>query len=185
VIGILHAKYVLLEGDEGLVLLEPRAARERVVYEQILAQASKGDIDSQGLLVPEVLDLDSHDLDVVMSNQENFEEAGISIEPFGGGSIQVRSLPSLIKVTKPRELITKLIDELVETQGASKGKKITFQVFAETIARRVSRYEPADISRVEGVLDEMFKCDLPYCTPKGAPTLIQISLKELEKKFKG
>ncbi len=184
-IGVLHTKYVLLEGEEGLVLLEPRAARERIVYEKILEQASAGEVTSQGLLVPEVIDLDSRDLDVVMSNLENFNEAGISIEPFGGGSIQVRTLPTIIQVKNPRELISKVIDELIETQGASRGKKLTFEVFAETISRRVSRYEVSDLSRVESLLDEMFQCDLPYCTPKGNPTLIQISLKELEKKFKG
>ncbi len=185
IIGILHTKYILLEGEEGLVLLEPKAARERIVYEKILQQASVGDVISQGLLVPEVIDLDSRDLDVVMSNLENFKEAGISVEPFGGGSIQVRSLPVIIQVKNPRELITKLIDELIETQGATRGKKLAFEAFAEAIARRVARYESPDLSRIEHLLDEMFQCDLPYCTPKGSPTLIQISLKELEKKFKG
>lgn len=184
-IGILHTKYILLEGEDGLVLLEPKAARERIVYEKILEQASAGAVISQGLLVPEVIDLDSRDLDVVISNLENFNEGGISVEPFGGGSIQVRSLPAIIQVKNPRELITKLIDELIETQGATRGKKLAFVAFAEAIARRVARYESSDLSRVEGLLDEMFQCDLPYCTPKGSPTLIQISLKELEKKFKG
>jgi len=184
-VGVLHNKYILLEGEEGLVLLEPKAARERITYEKILQQASAGEVASQGLLVPEVIELDSRDLDIVMSNRENFQEAGISVEPFGGGSIQVRSLPAIIHVKNPRELITKLIDELIDTQGATRGKKLAFEAFAEAIARRVARYEACDLSRVENLLDEMFQCDLPYCTPKGSPTLIQISLKELEKKFKG
>ncbi|MGJ8657954.1 MAG: DNA mismatch repair endonuclease MutL [Akkermansiaceae bacterium] len=186
ILSALHDTYILMEGDDGLVLLEPKAARDRIAYEKVMLMAKKSDgVLSQGLLVPEVIDLDSRDLDVVMSNLENFSEAGISIEPFGGGSIQVRSLPSLVDVEKPREFITAMIDELIETQGGRRGKQMAFEAFAETLANRISKYETCDLRSVESLLDEMFGCDLPYCTPDGRPTLIQISIKELEKKFKG
>ncbi len=185
VLSVLHDTYILMEGDDGLVLLEPKAARDRIAYEQILSGTKQGGMESQGLLVPEVIDLEARDLDVVMSNLENFSEAGISIEPFGGGSIQVRSLPVMIDVEKPREFITAMIDELIDTQGARRGKQMAFEAFAETLSNRISKNERCDIRGVENLLDEMFACDLPYCTPDGRPTLIQISLKELEKKFKG
>lgn len=186
VLSTLHDTYILMEGEDGLVLLEPKAARDRIAYEQVLSMAKEGEgVASQGLLVPEVIDLDARDLDVVMSNLENFSEAGISIEPFGGGSIQVRSLPALVDVEKPREFITAMIDELIETQGGRRGKQMAFEAFAETLASRISKYEGCDLRGVESLLDEMFGCDLPYCTPDGRPTLIQISIKELEKKFKG
>ncbi len=186
----LHDTYVLMEGEDGLVLLEPKAARDRVVYEKVLDSAQKhtGDgveIASQGLLVPEVIDLEARDLDVVLSNLENFSEAGISIEPFGGSSVQVRSLPALIEVDSPREFITVMIDELIATQGGRRGKQMAFEVFAETLSQRVAKYECCDLRGVENLLDELFACDLPYCTPDGRPTLVQISLNELERKFKG
>ena len=190
ILSVLHDTYVLMQGEDGLVLLEPKAARDRVVYEQVLESSEKHtsdgtEIASQGLLVPEVVDLEARDLDVVLSNLENFSEAGISIEPFGGGSIQVRSLPALIDVESPREFITTMIDELIDTQGAKRGKQMAFEVFAETLSHRVARYERCDLRGVEHLLDELFACDLPYCTPNGRPTLVQISLSELEKKFKG
>jgi len=190
ILSSLRDIYVLMEGEEGLVLLEPKAARDRVVYEQVLKSAQEhekngAEIASQGLLVPEVIDLEARDLDVVMSNLDNFSEAGISIEPFGGSSIQVRSLPTLINVDSPREFITTMIDELIETQGGRRGKQMAFEVFAETLSLRVARYERCDLRGVENLLDELFACDLPYCTPDGRPTLVQISLNELEKKFKG
>ena len=186
ILSVLHDTYILMQGDDGLVLLEPKAARDRIAYEQVLnAVKESGGIESQGLLVPEVIDLEARDLDVVMNNLENFSEAGISIEPFGGSSIQVRSLPALAPVEKPREFIISMIDELIETQGGRRGKQMAFEAFAETLSNRISKYERCDLRGVESLLDEMFGCDLPYCTPDGRPTLIQISIKELEKKFKG
>ncbi len=186
ILSVLHDTYILMEGEDGLVLLEPKAARDRVAYEGVLlAVKESGGIESQGLLVPEVIDLEARDLDVVMSNLENFSEAGISIEPFGGSSIQVRSLPALVHVENPREFITTMIDELIDTQGGRRGKQMAFEAFAETLSNRISKYERCDLRGVDNLLDEMFACDLPYCTPDGRPTLIQISIKELEKKFKG
>ncbi len=186
ILSVLFDAYILMEGEDGLVLLEPKAARDRITYEGFLnAARESGEITRQGLLVPEVIDLEARDLDVVMSNVENFAEAGISIEPFGGGSIQVRSLPALLEMENPREFITKMIDELIETQGGRRGKQMAFEAFAEVLSHRVSRYEGCDLRGVENLLDAMFACDLPYCTPDGRPTLIQISIKELEKKFKG
>ena len=56
ILSVLHDTYILMEGDDGLVLLEPKAARDRIVYEQVLkAVRESGGIESQGLLVPEVL----------------------------------------------------------------------------------------------------------------------------------
>jgi DNA mismatch repair protein MutL len=78
-----------------------------------------------------------------------------------------------------------MIDELIDTQGARRGKQMAFESFAETLSNRISKYESCDLRGVENLLDEMFACDLPYCTPDGRPTLIQISMKELEKKFRG
>ena len=184
-IGLLHGKYVLLQGEDGLVLLDPKAGRERVVYEQVIASGESGKVEEQGLLVPEVLELDARDYDVILLNVDNFREAGISLEPFGGSSFQVRSLPSVLQVENPREFITKLIDELIETQGGKRGKQMAFELFAEAIAARAGRCEKCDLKTAPMLLEEMFQCDLPYCTPSGKPTLIQISMKELERKFKG
>lgn len=184
-IGMLHGKYILLQGDDGLVLLDPKAGRERVVYEQVVTSAESGSVEEQGLLVPEVLELEARDYDVVLQNVDNFREAGITLEPFGGSSFQVRSLPAVLEVENPREFITKVIDELIETQGGRRGKQMAFELFAETIAARVGRNESCDMETTGNLLDAMFQCDLPYCTPSGKPTLIQISMKELERKFKG
>jgi DNA mismatch repair protein MutL len=182
ILATLHERYLLMQGEDGLVLLEPKAARERIVYEAFLE--GEGDaIESQGLLVPELIELDARDLDVVLTNMENFTEAGISIEPFGGSTLQVRSMPAVLSAKDPRAFITTLIDELVETVGAKRGKHLAFEIFAEKLAKRAAWNEVCKLSGAEHLLAQLFKCDLPYCAPDGRPTLIQISLKELERKF--
>lgn len=183
IIGPLHNRYVVLEGEEGVVLLDPVAARERIVYEDLLAAADGEGVNSQGLLVPELLELDAVDADIVLRHADHFSEAGMQVDSFGGSTVKVSSLPAFLKVSDVRGFLLELVDELIETVGGRRGKAMAFEAFAAGVARRVGRHEPCEVKHAEGLLTGMFACDLPYCTPDGKPTLIHISLNELDRKF--
>ncbi|MFK7909614.1 MAG: DNA mismatch repair endonuclease MutL [Akkermansiaceae bacterium] len=182
-IGPLHDRYIVMQGEEGVVLLDPVAARERIVYESLL-QGSQGDgIDAQGLLVPELLELEALDAEIVLRHADHFSEAGMIVESFGGSTVQVSSIPNFLKVSDVRKFLLELVDELHETVGARRAKAVAFETFAASLALRVGRYEPCRIDHAEALLESMFACDLPYCTPDGRPTIIHISLSELDRKF--
>ena len=186
VIGPLHDRYIVLEGDEGVVLLDPVAARERIVYEELLRAVAADDaegISSQGLLVPELLELEALDADLVMRHADHFADAGMSVEAFGGGTVKVNSLPSFLKVSDVRGFLLELVDELHETVGTRKGKAMAYEAFAAGVALRAGMREPCRIDHANALLAAMFACELPYCTPDGRPTLIHISLNELDRKF--
>lgn len=185
IIGPLHDRYIVLEGNEGAVLLDPVAARERIVYEQLLMAVSAGGgaITSQGLLVPELLELEALDADLVVRHSEHFADAGIQVESFGGNTVKVSSIPSFIKVSDVRGFLLELVDELHATVGTRHAKSIAYESFAGGVARRVGKREPCSIDHADLLLRSLFACDLPYSTPDGRPTLIHISLNELDRKF--
>lgn len=180
-IGPLHDRYIVMEGEEGVVLLDPVAARERVVYEFLLKNS--GGIDTQGLLVPELLELESLDADIVMRHESHFADAGMAVEAFGGSTVKVSSVPSFLKLSDVRAFLVGLVDELSDTLGGKKGKALAYESFAASLASRAGRSEPCRIDHAEHLLKAMFDCDLPYCAPDGRPTLIHISLNELDRKF--
>ena len=184
-IGPLHDRYIVMEGEQGVVLLDPVAARERVVYEYLLKHAgddAKG-VESQGLLVPELFELEALDAELVVRHESHFADAGIAVESFGGSTVKVSSVPSFLKVSDVRSFLLSLVDELSETLGSKRGKTMAFETFAATIAAGAGRGEPCRIDHAEGLLKAMFGCDLPYCSPDGRPTIIHISMTELDRKF--
>jgi DNA mismatch repair protein MutL len=183
VIGALTGRYVLLEASDGLVLLDPRAARERILYELFLANAGKGAVETQGLLVPVLVELDARDADVVLRNAENFREAGMEVESFGGTTLQLLGVPGMLAGDDAKSLLLELVDALVETEGEAKGKALTFERFAARLARVGGRGERCSSEAAAPLLDELFACDLPYCTHDGRPTLVQIADQELDRKF--
>ena len=183
VMGVLHGSYFVLEGSDGLALLEGEAARERVLYESILKVMEKGTSESQGLLVPLLIDLESRDLDVVLRNVDNFRLAGMELEPFGAGTIQLRGIPSAFDMEEPRALLLDVVDELVHSAEGKSSRELTAEKFAAKLARAGAKRGRCSENEGKALLKQLFECDQPYVTPGGRPILVEYALSELERKF--
>jgi len=140
-------------------------------------------VSAQGLLIPEILELDAVDADLVLRHVHHFSEAGMLVESFGGSTVKVSSIPSFLELSDVSGFLHELVDELHVTVGTRRGKSMAFEAFAASLARRIGRHELCRVDHAETLLKSMFECDLPYCTPDGRPTLIHISLSELDRKF--
>ena len=181
VVGALSDRYALLEGEEGLVLLEPRAARERIYYESLINGEEV--IESQGLLVPVLLELDSRDIDFLMRHREHFDQAGFTLESFGGQTVTISSVPSFLESGDPKRALIDLVDLVLDRDGGSRVKKLAYEGFSAKVVKIAAGQESWNVASLKGILDDLFLCDLPYCDPAGRPTLVQISYQELDRKF--
>jgi DNA mismatch repair protein MutL len=182
IIGLLHHRYVLMESEDGLVLFDPRAGRERIFYERLLGDR-EGVVESQGLLVPELLDLDPRDHEMIVRERESLAAAGVEVESFGGNTLQVRSLPACLGLADPKPMIAALIDELLHESVP--GRRFAFERLAKLLAKRAAAGLPVRLAETSSLLGELFACELPYCAPDGRPTLIEYSLRELDRRFGG
>ena len=178
--GMLHHRLVVMESEDGLVLFDPKAARERIYYEKLLKNRS-GTLETQSLLVPVLLELDPRDLDLVLRERMALVEAGIEVEAFGGNTLQVRCLPTCLPVDDPRAFLGALMDELLHE--AAPGMRFAFERLARLLARRAAAQVTPKLAEVACLLADLFACELPYCTPGGRPTLSELGMSELERRF--
>ncbi|MDB4419969.1 DNA mismatch repair endonuclease MutL [Akkermansiaceae bacterium] len=181
IVGTLSKRYALLEGEEGLVLLEPQAARERIFYERLICE--QGEIESQGLLVPVLLELDVRDIDLLMRFREHFDQAGFTLESFGGQTVTISAAPSFLNRKDIKRALIDLVDLVIDREGSSRVKRLAYEGFASKVSYVLARQDGWSESSLSALLDDLFKCDLPYCDPAGRPTLVQISFQELDRKF--
>lgn len=181
IVGTLSKSYALLEGEEGLVLLEPQAARERIFYERLICE--QGEIESQGLLVPVLLELDVRDVDLLMRFREHFDQAGFTLESFGGQTVTISAAPSFLNRKDIKRALIDLVDLVIDREGSSRVKRLAYEGFASKVSYVLARQDGWSESSLSALLDDLFKCDLPYCDPAGRPTLVQISFQELDRKF--
>jgi DNA mismatch repair protein MutL len=179
-LGLLQRRFVLMESDDGLVLFDPKAARERIIYEGMLQHREAG-VPVQHLLVPVLLDLDPRDMDLILRERSSLASAGIEIEEFGGNTVQVRSLPEGLGVGDSLGFARELLDELLH--GPVQGGKFAFERLAKLLARRASLLVSPSLDEARSLLDELFRCELPYCAADGRPTMIEFGMRELERRF--
>ena len=169
-----------MESEDGLVLFDPKAAKERILYETLMRQR-EGSPAAQALLVPVLLELDPRDLEMVLRERDAFAGAGIEVESFGGNTVQIRSLPACLGIGDPRPFLGELLDELLHEPVS--GARFAFERLARMLARRAGLLVEPRLAETQPLLAELFACDLPYCAADGRPTLTEFGLRELDRRF--
>jgi DNA mismatch repair protein MutL len=184
IIGILNKLYVLMENQDGLVLVDQHAAHERILFEELRRRMEEQGVPSQRLLLAQTFELAPRDAEWVERNAATLQKMGIGIEPFGQNAFKIDSLPTFLDVSNPVSFMRKVIDGLKSASNGSSPLRLGEDMIAKTVCRHaVKANDPLGYLEVEKLISDLLECDLPYCCPHGRPTMIQISLTELEKKF--
>jgi len=183
VVGQLGATYVICEGPDGLYLIDQHAAHERVLYEQFLGERAAQKLAIQPLLEPLVLDLSPEQAAVAAEALGTLAELGIAIEPFGGGSYLVRSLPAILGKDTPQAALIEIIDGLAQADdvvGAThEGALITL------ICKRaaVKGGQVLSLAEMQELVRRLEACRAPRTCPHGRPTMLHVSATELARMF--
>ena len=99
--GMVGDGYLVLEGDEGLVLLDSRAASERILFEFLMRQIAEGNAPSQRLLIPAIVEMPSREHAWVVEHLEDLRAAGFYVEPFGGATLKIEGIPASAAEKEP------------------------------------------------------------------------------------
>jgi len=127
--------------------------------------------------------MDARDVDILLRFQDHFESAGFAVEFFGGRTVQVSEVPHFMDLGEVRKVLLELVDALIRKDGLGATKKLAYEGFAAQVAVTEGRNARWNEGEAEQLLNDLFKCDLPYCDSAGKPTLVQISHQELKRKF--
>lgn len=183
VIGQLGTTYIVTEGPDGMVLLDQHAAHERVLFERLLAQREDAEPASQTLLEPALVELGPEAADLLDEHSPALARLGFGVEPFGGSTVLVRALPTIIADNEPRRVLEDVAAALLagdEPLGAP---------VEETVARRVCKQaaikagQPLDHPEMEALIRALEQCESPRTCPHGRPTMIRLTVKQLAREF--
>jgi len=179
-VGMLQDRYVIFESDDGLVLFDPKAAQERIIFER-LTKARAAGMETQSLLVPVLIELDPRDLDILLREKLALLEAGLEIEAFGGNTLQLRSIPAFLKMEDPKAFLDEILEETLH--GPASAGKFAFERLSRIIASKISKRVVPRLIEAQELLEELFECDLPYCAADGRPTLTEYNRKDIDRRF--
>ena len=184
VVGQVGGLFVVLETDEGLVLLDPHAAHERVLFDRWLAQALQGDVAAQGLLVPETHHLSPKDADTVRAVLPELRAMGFGISEFGGDSFIVDALPAVLNLVSSTGLLPQIALSL-EAGGSRGGTERWIRDRVATAACRaaVKARDRLTLQEIERLVMDLAVSARPYTCPHGRPTMVHFSFPDLYRKF--
>ncbi|MEM6780599.1 MAG: DNA mismatch repair endonuclease MutL, partial [Pseudomonadota bacterium] len=179
----IHENYIVAQTEDGLVIVDQHAAHERLVYERFKAQISDGEIASQGLLTPEIVDLDDTQAARILEQADFLKTLGLEIEAFGAGSIAVNTVPAILSDRlNIQKLITELADELSEHNTADGlENKINDMLSTMACHGSVRSGRRLNADEMNALLRQMEQTPNSGHCNHGRPTYIQLDLKDIEK----
>jgi DNA mismatch repair protein MutL len=183
IIGVFDQTYILADSPGGLVLIDQHAAHERVMFERLMDAANNSAVVQQRLLLPEVLELPRQEMSLLFAHKELFERFGFDIERAGGNTVLLNAIPQNFGKCKDiAGFFADMSHELGENSSVSSS------VRPENLARAACRaavkaHDQLDRKAMEILLEDLKNCRQGTLCPHGRPTMVTLSLKEIEKRF--
>ncbi len=184
IIGQLHRLYLLLEFEDGLLVIDQHAAHERIVYERLKEQMRTGGIAVQELLEPIVLHLDARDAERILSIADVLAEVGFSVSSFGGNEVLVSTLPEVFGRRADESELLALVDRAVALGGQAAKEQFMDELVKLTACHSAIRAgHPMDREEIrELVLELASTPNRDHCC-HGRPSMIKVTRQELDRRF--
>ena len=178
--------YIAGEDANGLLIIDQHAAHTRVLFEQAMESLQNNIAqDSQELLFPELIDLSKQEKEIFRNVDEQLRKLGFFVEPFGGDTFQIRSIPSSLPLSRAAKAVHDFLNDVDEND--TKNDMVKFQ---ESIAKswaKTNAYQAGDKLKPEEItslVGQLMITQDPLKSPFGNPTLMRLTLDELSKKFR-
>ncbi|MGB0743367.1 MAG: DNA mismatch repair endonuclease MutL [Opitutales bacterium] len=181
-IRLLKNQYALLESPKGLILLHLRHADQRVRFERILRTYDSDEPPSQGLLIPEPIELEPMAANTMAEHLKLLNGCGFRIEEFGRNFYRIEAVPTWLDPASAVAFVRDTIDAF--RQNRNRNDRLRWQSVAELAA--AGSYQKNDLMNehtAQKLADELLRCEVPHTSPSGKPTYKETNWRELERHF--
>jgi len=181
----LYDSYIVLETDQGMLVIDQHALHERILYEQYRARLQSGTLESQALLIPETIDLPVEALGLLLEQRDALADLGLHIEPFGGQTVVLTAYPTLLGSRSGTELLRAIVDHLLQHERLPP-REVLFNHLLSLMAchsairagERLSSEQIAELAAQRHLAED------PHHCPHGRPTALLFTKKDLERQFR-
>lgn len=175
--------YIVAQDSGGLVLIDQHAAHERIRYEQLMDQYENEQKAVQPLLVPLQIEFSGEEAGVIEGNKDIFVGLGFDIEPFGGNTFVVNGVPAFLSGEDAQQVIKGVLDDLLNESKPSRVQGFEEVINYMSCRSAIKFGQKLSLGEMQVLIDDMGKLKRPYTCPHGRPTMISLTLSELEKMF--
>ncbi len=183
-LGLAHGVYALFETDAGLLVLDRRAAHERVWYERLRAEFAAARVATQRLLLPVPVELDAITTELLLDRLRFLNEHGFEIVEFGRNFFRIEGVPVWMDPADAEAFLRDLLGALREGLLSSREPDLARDELARLAARRAVRLPAAPgEAEMHALVAQLFACRQPMTNPAGNPTYLELNSGELARRF--
>jgi DNA mismatch repair protein MutL len=183
-LGQLHESFIIAAGRDGLWIIDQHVAHERILFERVLKQRAAGNVETQSLLMPLVVQLTPGQQIEYARIADELHATGFETEPFGNRTIAIKAAPAAIGAAD----LEKVLTEVLETADAEL-RGLSLQDVRRSIAASIACQAAIkvnmrlDHAKMEWLLRALAATDCPMSCPHGRPIALQYSTREILKAF--
>ena len=181
----MHNRYIVVECGDGIEVIDQHALHERVLYERLKASVADGHLEVQPLLVPERVELEAAELELVTEHAEALERAGMRVEPFGGSTVIVTSKPVLAGNAPAAEIVREVLDRLSAVAAVGDAAMLVDEVLHGLACRAaIKAGDPLSMEEVDALVRDRRMVRESHHCPHGRPTSLVLSRQDLDRQFR-
>jgi DNA mismatch repair protein MutL len=172
-------RFIVAQAKNGLMLIDQRAAYERILYEKYFNNLKNKKSFTQQLLFPKTLDLQVSDFQLVIEIQDEIKALGFSFEEFGQNTIKINGVPPEVQEENEKEIFEGLVQQFKTNQAELQLDKL--ENVARSFSKRSSAKYMGELSKIEInlLIHQLFETAVPNYTPNGEPIMTILSLDRL------
>ena len=183
-LGQFRNTFIIAADDEGLAIIDQHVAHERILFEQIAERLTGGQLESQRLLTPVVLELSPGEHQTLASHVSALTRFGFDVEDFGGVSLRISAVPALLGWQASEAALRAVAADLDGlTPGASVGDALRRMAATMACHAAVKANDPLTREKMQYLLDELRRTAHSSVCPHGRPVVLRLTRREIERNF--
>jgi DNA mismatch repair protein MutL len=181
----LYDTYLVVETEQGMLVIDQHALHERILFEQLKARVRSGPLETQRLLIPEPVEFSAEQAARVLEQKEALRELGLEVEDFGGGTLLLNGYPAILGGRSPQETLRAVVDHLVSQERLPTREALLNDLLSlmacHAAVRAGDRLTPEAIA---ALVAQRHLADNTHHCPHGRPTALLFSRHDLERQFR-
>ncbi len=179
-----HNTYLLVEEPGGIMLIDQHALHERILYEELKRRIADRTLESQRLLLPEVIRVPADRHEIIERHADALQHLGVELSVSGPSSVTLSAFPSFLERLDRDSFVRDLIDLLAEHSARPANDTVLHDVLDMMACKAaVKAGDTLTSVEIDALLARREIADRSSHCPHGRPTTLHMSLRDLERQF--
>jgi DNA mismatch repair protein MutL len=181
----IHNRYLVVETEVGLEVIDQHALHERIIYETLRERLADGSVESQRLLVPEPVDLSGAEAAAALEHCDTLARLGMEVEAFGGETVLISAYPAMLANFSPAEVLRDVVEQLSHAGKRVESRDILDELLHMIACKAAVKFgDRLTPEEIDSLLEHRGLAQDHHHCPHGRPTALVFTRDQLDRQFK-